>query len=291
MTSPASSPPLFARVAVIGTGLIGGSLAMALRRRGLAEQIVGVARTPATRRLCVERGIVDAATPDPAVAAETAELIYIAAPLPDTEAILRAIEPVVGADAVVTDAGSVKRYVMEIGQAVMGPKAAFIGGHPLAGSEQQGAAQARPDLFVGRPYVLTPGRDAPPWAIERTRRLAEALGAEPVLVLDAEDHDRLVARVSHLPHLVAAALVRAAAAAQPDADVVGTGFLSTTRIAASPARMWREITERNADQVLTALEDFERSLAQAKGAVQRGDWQALEELLDEAAESRRRLPD
>ena len=281
-----SRSPLFARIAVIGTGLIGGSLARALKQRGLAGRVVGVARTEATRRLCVERGIVDEATPDPAVAAEGADLVYIAAPLPDTEAILRAVEPVVTPGTLVTDAGSVKRPIVELGEAIIGAKALFVGGHPLAGSEQQGAAHASADLFVGRPYLLTPGPEATDEALDLARRLAEGVEADPILVMDPGAHDRLVARISHLPHLVAATLVRAAAlgAGEP----VGTGFLSTTRIAAGPARMWREIIERNSEHVLAALGRFEQALAQVRRALADDDWEALEALLEEAARARRR---
>ena len=287
-----SGPATCGRVAVIGTGLIGGSFCLALRKRGLAQHIVGVARTEETRQTCLQRGLMDEATDDPAAAAEQADLVYLASPLPSYEAIFRIVGPVLGPDALFTDAGSVKAPVVAQAEALLPDPGQFVPGHPMAGSEESGAAHADADLFVGRPYFLTPGQHTASPLLERARALVQALGARP-LVMAPEAHDEVVAAVSHVPHLVAAALVDLVASAGPSAadrqQAVGPGFLDTTRVASGPAGMWREIVAANRENVAALLAEVMQRLERVRGLIARGEWEQLEQWLSEAARWRREL--
>jgi prephenate dehydrogenase len=289
---------LFERVAVIGTGLIGGSLALAAKEAGIAATVVGVARTDATRRCAVQHGVVDEATADAREAAQSAALVYIATPLGSTEAVLRAIAPALAPDCLVTDAGSAKTGVVRSAQAALAFPGMFVGGHPMAGAEKRGVQHARADLFRGRAYFLTPTEDTSQEALNRAKALVAGVGAEP-LIASPEEHDDIVASISHVPHLAAAALMSLVARSGADAprdDVTSLrlraaagGFRDMTRVAASPAAMWREILQANREAVLHWLEAYAGELQQISTMIRGRDWAALEQLLAAASEARQRL--
>jgi cytidylate kinase len=278
-------------VTIIGTGLIGGSCALALRRARYAARIIGVARSEATRQRAVEQGMVDVSEADPARAVAQADLVYLAMPLAATEDIICRIAPALHADCLVTDAGSVKAAVVEAAGRLLPYPTQFVGGHPMAGKEYSGIAHASATLFEGRPYFLTPGPLTSPFAVERARGLVEALGARPV-VLGAEEHDDIVAAVSHVPHVIACALVGTVCegtGAQGRLAGIGPGFLSSTRLAGSPAELWREIVEANRESIIRWLRAFRDVSAEWEALVAEGRWDELEARWRRAAEVRRGL--
>lgn len=278
---------LFERAAVIGIGLIGGSFALATRRRGLVREVIGVARRRETLDAAMAVGAVDEVTTDPIAAVAAADLIYLATPVRAIPALLETIGPHLREGCVVTDGGSTKRRIVEAGDRLPA-RAGFVGGHPMAGSEQSGPGAARDDLFEGTVYFLTPTEATPAGVVACMTELVEALGARPVL-LDAARHDRLLAATSHLPHLAAAALCGAVAGV-PELEVyAGSGLRDTTRVAGGPAEVWRDILLSNADQVLAALDGLSGALDEYRAALSAGDGARLTELLAAAREVRERM--
>ena len=279
----------FNRLAVIGIGLIGGSFALAARGRRLVDTVVGVARSQSTLTSALECGAADEVTHDPAAAVAEADLVYIATPVGATDRVMAAIAPALKPDALVTDAGSTKLSVVALAEQHLGGNCVFIGGHPMAGSEQDGVAAARADLFAGRTYFLTPTPDTPGAHLSRLRGLAEGIGAT-VAIADAAEHDRMVAATSHLPHLVAAALCGSLADLSPTTGdlgaFVGSGVRDATRIAKGSPEMWRDILLDNCEHVTAALEEFSVQVARYVQAMRAGDGVALEDLLSAARELR-----
>lgn len=274
---------MFERAAIIGIGLIGGSFALAGREAGVLGEVVGVARSERTLLEAVHVGAADSSTADATEAVRGADLVYIATPVAAIARVLRQIAPALEPGCIVTDAGSTKRGVMEAARALP-DSVSFVGGHPMAGSEQAGVSAARPHLFHGRTYLLTPSAGAHE-ALERMRAVVYAIGARPVVV-DAQTHDRLLARTSHLPHVVAAALCSALGETCDEPDFIGDGLRDTTRIAAGPAEVWREILLTNADEVVAALAEFSREIDRYRSALEDGDEDALTALLDDGRRRR-----
>lgn len=265
------------RLVVVGVGLLGGSVAKAARAHGLAREIVGVGRDEARLRPALADGTLDHATTDVARGVRDADLVVLAVPV---RAIVDALPPVWRAaadDAVLTDVGSTKRAIMAAVQHLAAARPlAFAGSHPMAGSEQSGYAAARADLFRGATVIVTPADASPPAAVKTVAALWEAAGAARVLTLDAEAHDHAVAAVSHLPHLVAFALMDAVARFDAGAlDVAARGFRDTTRIAASDPAVWEEIFLANRDVLGASLRSFEHALADLARLVESGDGAAL----------------
>lgn len=277
---------VFERVTVIGIGLIGGSFALAGREAGVLGEVVGVARSERTLLEAVHVGAADRTTPDAVEAVRGADLVYIATPVATIASVLSHIAPALEAGCVVTDAGSTKRAIMRAAE-TLPDSVDFIGGHPMAGSERAGVWEARPHLFHGRTYLLTPAPGADE-ALGRMREVVFAIGARPVVV-DAEVHDELVARTSHLPHVVAAALANALGDACTARDFIGNGLRDTTRIAEGPVDVWREILMANADEVLEALDGFLGEAARYREALAARDEEQIARLLAEARECRRRM--
>ena len=240
------------RVAIAGAGLIGGSFALALRAAGFTGRITGVS-SPAAVREALERGAIDDAAPLEEACAE-ADLIYLAQPIGRILDTLHRLDALVRPGALITDAGSTKQAIVSAAQASI-HRAQFIGGHPMAGKEKRGAAAADPDLFRGRPYVLTPsGPDEleTPAAASFVDWLRK-IGAR-VLILGADEHDRLVAASSHLPQLASTALAAALAEHAPDARLVaGPGLQDATRLALSSYEIWRDIVATNTGPIEDAL--------------------------------------
>lgn len=282
----------FRRLAVIGVGLIGGSFALAARQRGIVGSVVACARTQETLDAALDRGIADEVTSDPAEAVAEADLVYVAAPVRATEALFSAMAPALRPGTLVTDAGSTKAAVVALADKCLAGRCVFVGGHPMAGSDLAGPAAARADLFQHKTYILTPTAETPVAALSRMRDIVTAIDGVVVLA-EPEQHDRLVAATSHLPHLVAAALCGALGdLAGRTGDVLpftGTGLRDATRIAKGPPEVWRDILLDNRDNLKTALRLFSDEVACYIEAMEAGDGEELQELLAKARRFRRSL--
>lgn len=272
------STPLFGKVAVIGLGLIGSSFARALRDKKLAAIVTGSARSARTCALAQDIGVVDRAFADPAEAVRDAELVFLAMPVQATASVLRAIRPALRPDVILTDGGSTKGNVVAAAREVLGTlPAGFVPGHPIAGSEQSGVMAGRADLFLRHKVILTPLPESAPAAVARVRALWEAMGAE-VLEMPVDRHDAVLARTSHLPHLLAFSLVDTLARESENLDIfryAAGGFRDFTRIAASDPVMWRDIFLGNKQAVLAALQKFTDDLSGLRQAIEQDDAEAL----------------
>ncbi|MGE5591422.1 MAG: prephenate dehydrogenase [Bacillota bacterium] len=298
---------LFGTVAIVGLGLMGGSLGMALRERRRARRVLGADADPAALRDAARLGAIDQGGALEAVVSQ-ADLVVLATPVPVLAGLLRQIGPHLRSTAVVTDLGSVKRPVLDAAAALPRPER-FVGGHPLAGREHSGVAAAHGDLFLGRAWAVVPGPSslpgavlsgpAQPQAVETVTCLARTVGADPI-VLDADEHDRLAAGISHLPQLAAYALALAVAAGADSGPtgsgapagldlarrMAGPGLRDTTRLAASPARLWRDLALFNRDHLTDGLRRLQAELAEVSKALEAGDGDALEGLFARARAAR-----
>lgn len=279
------------QVAILGLGLMGGSLGLALRKPGTRWRVRAYARREETRRRALEIGACDEVFSAPEAAAREASLVVICVPVRASLDLLAACAPVLGEGAVVTDVGSTKRWIMERApQFLAASRATFVGSHPMAGSERDGLDAARADLYRNAVVAVTPG-NAPAQAVIKVSAFWRDLGAQ-VCLLDPETHDRLVARTSHLPHVAAALLadvVGREGVMESLARLTGRGFADTTRVAQGPPSVWRDVLETNADMVLRELTVFEERLASVKKALETGDFNAVEEILTRARLRRQAL--
>jgi len=274
-------------LAIIGPGLIGGSLSLALKQAGAVREVLGVGRNPARLTVARELGLIDRAV-DWAEAGQ-ADCILLALPVGDTAAVLKSLAPHLKAGAIVTDAGSTKVNVIVAARAALGARVAdFVPGHPIAGSEQSGPGAARADLYQGKKVVLTPQADTRAAALATVQALWEAAGAQ-VEMLEPDLHDRVFAAVSHLPHLAAFALVDELAQ-RADGDTffrfAASGFRDFTRIAGSSPEMWRDIALANREALLTELDAYLTALQSLRGAVAGEDADALLTLFSRARNAR-----
>jgi prephenate dehydrogenase len=278
---------LFERAAIVGVGLIGGSLALAARAAGLIGETVGVGRSEANLAVARARGIVDRSTRDVAAIGRV-DLVVLAVPVRSTAATAAALLPHLAPGTVVSDVGSVKGEVVEQLEALLPADRPFVGAHPIAGSERAGAAAADAALFRGARCVLTPTPRTDPGALGRVRALWEGVGAR-VEEMTPRAHDQALAWTSHLVHVLAYALVRAIAGDDPALlAAAGPSLRDATRIAASPAELWRDIFLANADAVLATIDGFGAELAALRAAIAAGDAAALETLLAAAVEAKTR---
>jgi len=296
----------FGTVAIWGVGLIGGSIGMALRQRGLADEVIGIGRRmePGQVPEAVRLGAVDRMVDDPAAALERADLVILALPVQALIDLAPTAAPLLRPGTLVTDVASVKGAVVAAWEAHLPDGVGFIGGHPMFGRERSGVAAAAAGLIPGCRWVLTPGErggrrltaqtqagDATATPFKRVRNLVIALGAQPLL-MSPEEHDRRAAGASHLPQLVATAL--AAAAQRLDEEAPGTldlaagGFRDATRIADSPAGLWSEIWANNRPALREAVAEFRRVLEELEAAIAAGDDEAVEALFGRAHAARRR---
>jgi len=280
---------LFKKIVLFGVGLIGGSFALALRKAGAVERGIGVGRSAATLERALQLKIIDAASTSVQEAVVGADLVLIAAPVAQTESILAAIAPHLQPGTVVTDAGSTKSDVAAAARKVLGGKVAqFVPGHPIAGSEQNGPDAATADLYVGKKVVLTPLPENAAAVIERVAQAWTHCGAL-VHRLTPEEHDKVFAAVSHLPHLLAYALVDQIAN-DPQAEQLfqfaASGFRDFTRIAGSSPEMWRDISLANRTALLRELDAHIAQLTRMRGLLASGDGAALEQIYAHARRAR-----
>jgi prephenate dehydrogenase len=285
-----STEPPFRSIGIVGLGLIGGSVALAARQRWPGCRITAVDKASVTLE-GKNRGAIDAGGPDLSFI-DDAELIVLAVPVSDNVSYLAEMGALVSHDAVVTDVGGTKRSIVDAA-ATLPRHITFVGGHPLAGSERAGLASARADLFVDRPWVFTPVEgeaDAPAStaAIERLSRFVSGLGALPS-AMSADAHDRLMALVSHLPQLTATALMDVVGrAVGPDGlSLAGQGLIDTTRLASSPASVWKDVCASNADALGPALDLLIVRLRDVRSGLDRGT--AIDSLFEDAGNWRAAL--
>jgi prephenate dehydrogenase len=280
-----SQEPPFSRIAIAGLGLIGGSIALALRERWPSVRVVGIDRNAIIAH-ALGSGAIDRGAGDASEAGE-ADLVILAAPVRQNVVLLAEMAQRLTSSTIVTDVGGTKRDI--VAAARMLPLAApFVGGHPIGGAERGGFGFARPDLFKGRPWILTPDDRTPVDAVERVSAFVTGLGARPSM-LDADRHDRLMGYVSHLPQLTASALMEVIGSAV-DSDgltVAGRGLVDTTRLAASPPSTWVDLCAVNADVLDGALAALIARLADLRADLRRGA--VIHRTFDEAARWRAEL--
>lgn len=277
------------KLVIVGVGLIGGSLARALRDGGHVREIVGVGRSLGNIQEAVRLGVIDYAEATPALAARDADLVVIAVPVGSIKGVLLELAPVLSARAVVTDVGSVKAPVVAAARAALGPLFAnFVPGHPIAGTERSGVGAATPDLFRGRRVVLTPENETEASALALMQTLWTATGAH-VSTMSAAQHDTVLAASSHLPHVLAFVLVDMLAQMNDRSavfDCAGGGLRDVSRVAASDPTMWRDICLANDAAILKLLKSYQNDLAALARAIASGDGQRLLDTFSRAKSAR-----
>ena len=280
---------MFKRVVVCGVGLIGGSFALALKRAGLADSVVGIGRRRSTLEEALGLGIIDEIAVEWSRALKDADLVLLAMPVGQMNATMAAMAPYLEARTLVTDAGSTKADVFEALYSHLGDHLEWVvPAHPIAGAEKSGPSAASADLFQSRRVVLTPLPENRPEAIEKVRAAWKACGAI-VNQMSPQDHDRVFAAVSHLPHLLAFGLVhdlQARANAEQLFSFAASGFRDFTRIAGSHPEMWRDICISNRQALLAELDAYLTELAYLRALLIQGDGNALENLFAEASAAR-----
>jgi prephenate dehydrogenase len=277
------------RVAILGTGLIGGSIGLGLKAADPSLEIVGYDLDPGVAAAAAELGAADRAAADPGEAVEAAGTVVLAGPVDALEELAGVISSRVRPGAVVTDVGSSKAAAVAAGERAFGSR--FVGGHPMAGSERHGVDAATPDLFRDAWWILTPTRSTAPGAYARVAELVGVLGAKPVAISPAK-HDSLVARLSHVPQLTASALVDLAAGAGDREALLGLaagGFRDVTRIAASNPDLWVTILRSNKRSILEALETLTGKLSGVAAAIEADEWDEVRDWLAGARDSRLEL--
>ncbi len=284
--------PPFNSIAIVGLGLIGGSIALAVRERWPASRLAGV-DTPSVLAHAMGSAAIDRAF-ESVAALPAVDLIVLAAPVNQNIELLKQLASNRPDKVVITDVGGTKRAIVDAARGLP-LSATFVGGHPLSGAERGGFGFARPDLFAGRPWIFTPAGAPPPGAgdsrddaVARLSQFVTGLGATPT-TMDADQHDRLMAFVSHLPQLTASALMEVVGRATPPGGIRmgGRGLADTTRLASSPASVWRDICATNADAIGDALDLMIACLTEMRDNLHRGD--TIDTIFDEAAKWRAEL--
>ena len=283
---------LFNQITICGVGLIGGSFALIAREKGLVGRAVGLGRTLANLEVARKRGMIDLATQDPVEAARGADLVMLAVPIRTMPALLRTMVPHLPPHAVITDVGSVKGWVVRELEPLLKPGMSLVGVHPVAGKETTGADAADRELFINRRVIVTPSKTSTPDAIDKIEQLWRATGAN-VERMDPNAHDRILARSSHLPQIVASAL----AAALKDERVAGKlaaeygagGLRDTTRLAASSIEMWRDILLTNRKAIVEALKTFGATFAEFQKVIEAGDEEKITALFERGRAMREKL--
>ena len=277
---------LFEKMAVVGVGLIGGSLAQAVKQRKVVGEVLGIGRDARRLEQAKERGIIDAyaACIDETLA--TADLIVVATPVGLIVDLIQEMVPFLKEGTIITDAGSVKTAIVKEAESCMPDMLHFVGSHPIAGTENSGFESSFPSLFNDRKCIITPVAGTDPGALEKVKALWSLVGAN-VVCMDCEEHDRIFAAVSHLPHLVAYSMVNCLLTIDGFEENIFSfsagGFKDFSRIAASHPEMWKDIVLMNKDKLLPALTVFQNYVSELKAAVERGD---ADKLLSEFTRAR-----
>ncbi|GAB4163920.1 MAG: prephenate dehydrogenase/arogenate dehydrogenase family protein [Geothermobacteraceae bacterium] len=266
------------RLAVVGVGLIGGSLALALKQAGAVGEVIGIGRGLPNLNLALELGVVDRISRDPVEGVRDADMVFLATPVNSLGAIAAQVLPAMKPGSILTDGGSVKGAVIEAIEPLVPEGVAFVPGHPIAGTEKSGAAAAFATLYRDRRCILTPTGRTPVEALEQVRLMWQVAGSE-VVVMDADKHDRILAAISHLPHMIAYSLVNAVGSYDHFEENIleysAGGFRDFTRIASSDPTMWRDIALANRTALLEMIERYESFLGELKEDIAAGDGQKL----------------
>ncbi len=282
-------PFIIKKLAIIGTGLIGGSFALALREAGAVERIVGIDSDRSNLEQALSLGLVDEIAEDACSGVSGAEVVFISVPVCSISSVLGSLAASLPQGCIVTDGGSVKAAIVRECDALIPAVCSFVGGHPIAGTENSGATAAFAALYRGKRCVLTPGATSGAQALDTVARLWKAAGAE-VCSMEAGHHDRIFAEISHLPHAIAYTLVHAVGTADVEGENVlsytAGGFRDFTRIASSDPVMWRDISLMNRDALLASIDGFTASLAELRRRIDSGDSDGLSEFFTTAKKFR-----
>ena len=280
---------MFEQLGLIGCGLMGGSFALALKRAGLVKRVVGYSKSPSTTERARQMGVIDVEAPSALLAVAGADVVLLAVPVAATEATLKAIRHLVTDKMLIMDVGSTKRDVIDAARRVLRDHVgSFVPCHPVTGKEVSGVDHADVDLYVDKQVILTPIDRTHAPQLEKAVQLWDALGCR-VMRMTPDAHDAAFAAVSHLPHLIAFALINAIATQEQGRDfltLAGPGFRDTTRIAASDPKVWRDILLANRNELLAQSKLFRDALQAMEGLIENGDGDALEVLIDKASQTR-----
>ena len=279
----------FNKVAIIGVGLIGGSLAIILREKGIAKNIVGIGRGIKNLETAKKLGVVDEYTQDVKEGVKDCDLVVVATPVASIAKAIKEALPSLKKGAIVTDVGSVKKNIVDEVERFLPDTIHFVAGHPIAGTENAGVEAAFPTLFQNRKCILTPTKKTDKIVLESVKAIWEAAGSQ-VILMERERHDKILASVSHLPHMVAYSLVNAVADMKDlDENIItysAGGFKDFTRIASSPPEMWRDICLLNRDAILDMIKRFKTRLSKLEMLIQAKDGQGIYEEFEMAKEVR-----
>lgn len=280
---------MFEQLGIIGCGLMGGSFALALKRAGLVKRIVGYSKSPSSTERARQMGVIDAEAPSALLAVSGSDIVLVAVPVAATEATFKAIQHLVTPDMLIMDVGSTKRDVIDAGRRALREQiGSFVPAHPVAGREVSGVEHADADLYHGKQVILTPIERTLALQLQRAVDVWTALGCR-VVKMSPESHDAAFAAVSHLPHLLSFALMNAISGQPQGKDylsLAGPGFRDFSRIAASDAKMWRDVLLSNREELLTQLKIFQHSLQALELMIASGNSEALEGLIDQASLTR-----
>ena len=266
---------MFNRITILGVGLLGASFALALKKNGLCGTVTGFGRNRENLQRAKERNIIDSFETDPVAACRDSDLIMLSAPVGAFAGLAKAIVPALKKGAVLTDVGSVKGVLVREIERLMPKDVHYIGGHPIAGSDRSGIDSANSELFRNARCVITPTENSDPSSLDKIQNLWKALGSE-IIILDPEEHDRIYASVSHLPHLIAYAMVNAVAEMDRSyLDFSGKGFMDSTRIACSSEELWNDICLLNSDNIIETLAVFQKTLDMLGQYLKTGDSDSL----------------
>ena len=280
---------MFKQLGVIGTGLMGGSFALALKRAGLVQRVIGYSKSPSTTERAKKLGVIDDAAESALLAVSGSDIVLIAVPVAATEATFKAIRHLVEPGCLFMDVGSTKRDVVDAARRVLKERiGSFVPAHPIAGKESGGVQHADAALYQGRQVILTPLSSTDPALVQKAADVWSAIGCH-VLKMTADDHDAAFAAVSHLPHLLAFAYFSAIARQPAGNDyltLAGPGFRDFTRIAASDPAVWRDILIANREEVLKQSLRFRHTLDAIEHVMRSGNGEALEDLIRQSADAR-----
>ena len=280
---------MFEQLGLIGCGLMGGSFALALKKAGLVQRVVGYSKSPSTTDRARQLGVIDVEAPSALLAVAGADIVLVAVPVAATEATLKAIKHLVTPQTLIMDVGSTKADVVQAANTALRDRVgAFVPAHPITGREVSGVEHADAELYSGRQVILTPTERTLPGHVERAQAVWSALGCR-VCTMTPESHDAAFASVSHLPHLLAFAMMNSITGQEKGDEflsLAGPGFRDFTRIAASDPKMWRDILISNRAELLAQSKLFQQSLQQFEQAMQNENSQALEDMLTLASETR-----
>ncbi|AMO24500.1 prephenate dehydrogenase/arogenate dehydrogenase family protein [Ramlibacter solisilvae] len=282
---------MFEQLGLIGCGLMGGSFALALKRAGLVKRVVGYSKSPSTTERARSMGVIDVEAPSALLAVSGADIVLLAVPVSATEATLKAIRHLVSRDMLIMDVGSTKRDVIDAARRVLRDNIpAFVPCHPIAGKELSGVDHADPELYAGKQVVITPIERTDPAKVQRATQVWEALQCQ-VVHMTPEEHDAAFAAVSHLPHMIAFALINGITDQEQGRNflsLAGPGFRDFTRIAAAEPKMWRDILLANRQELLAQSKLFQRALLEMEQMIEGGDSDALETMIEKASDTRAR---